>query len=283
VVRSAGEAELFAHRHGLPLVVKPARGWGQRGVRVAMLDRELVPAVEAALGAARAVMPDPCAVVEQFVEGREFSVDAYTRDDETEVLAVTERIITGYPDPPGITYAEAYPAGLDPAEEQAVADAAVQGLRALGYQRGPSYTQVRLGPRGAFILETALRLGGGLDPEVTFLASGRSLYRKIVGVALGRDDWERHGPEAPGYGGAVGRFVVARPGRVARVLGLEEARRSPGIVGAEVYVRPGGLVYPLTDGSKRAGHVLATGQDRDDAEQNARRAMGVLNLVTEPS
>jgi len=104
-----------------------------------------------------------------------------------------------------------------------------------------------------------------------------------VGVALGRDDWERHGPEAASYGGAVGRFVVARPGRVVRVLGLEEARRSPGIVGAEVYVQPGGQVYPLTDGSKRAGHVLATGHDRDDAEQNARRAMGVLNIVTEPS
>jgi hypothetical protein len=29
--------------------------------------------------------------------------------------------------------------------------------------------------------------------------------------------------------------------------------------------------------------VLATGQDRDDAEGNARRAMGVLNIVTEPS
>jgi biotin carboxylase len=283
VVRKLGEAEAFAHRHGLPLVVKPARGWGQRGVRVVMLDEELVPAVEAALGAARAVMPDPCAVVEQFVEGREFSVDAYTRDDETEVLAITERIITGYPDPPGITYAEVHPAGLDPAAEQAVGDAAIRGLRALGYRRGPSYTQVRCGPRGAFIMETALRLGGGLDPEVTYLASGQSLYRRIVGVALGRDDWERHGPEAPGFGGAVGRFIVARPGRVTRVLGLEEARCSPGVVGAEVYVQPGAEVYPLTDGSKRAGHVLATGQDRDDAEHNARRAMGLLNIVTEPS
>jgi biotin carboxylase len=283
VVRNVVEAEAFADRHGLPLVIKPARGWGQRGVRVVMLEAELVPAVEAALAAARPVMPDPCAVVEQFVEGREFSVDAYTRGDDTEVLAITERIITGYPDPPGITYAEVHPAWLDPVGEQAVAEAAVRGLGALGYRRGPSYTQVRLGPRGAFILETALRLGGGLDPEVTFLASGQSLYRKIVGVALGRDDWERHGPEAPAHGGAVGRFVVAEPGRVTAVLGLEEARRSPGIVGAEVYVLPGDLVHPLTDGSKRAGHVLATGRDRDDAEANARQAMSVLNIVTEPS
>jgi S-sulfo-L-cysteine synthase (3-phospho-L-serine-dependent) len=280
VVRSLGAAEAFAQTHGLPLVIKPARGWGQRGVRVVMLAGELVPAVEDALEAAKSAMPDPCAVIEQFVEGREFSVDAYTRDDETEVLAITERIITGYPDPPGITYAEVHPSSVEPGEQQALAQAAIQGLRALGYRRGPSYTQLRCGPRGAFILETALRLGGGLDPEVTFLASGRSLYRKIVGVALGRDDWERSGQEAPAHGGAVGRFIIGKPGRVTAVLGLEAARRAPGIVGAEVYVKPGGTVHPLTDGSKRAGHVLATGQDRDDAENNARRAMAAIDIVT---
>ncbi len=282
-VRSLGEAETFAHTHGLPVVLKPARGWGQRGVRVVMRPEELAPAVEDALTAARSAMPDPCSVIEQFVEGREFSVDAYTYRNETRVLAITERIITGYPDPPGITYAEAFPSGLDAAGERAAGAAAIQGLRALGFTRGPCYTQLRVGPRGAFILETALRLGGGLDPEVTFLASGESLYRKIVGVALGRDDWERTGPEAPAHGGAVGRFIIGQPGRVVAIRGLDEARRAPGIVGAEIYVKPGGTVYPLTDGSKRAGHVLATGSDRDQAEANARRAMDALNLETEPA
>jgi biotin carboxylase len=283
VVRTLAEAEAFLARSGLPLVVKPARGWGQRGVRVVMLEAELAPAVDAALAAARAAMPDACCVVEEFVPGREFSVNAYTREGKTEVLAVTERIITSYPDPPGITYAEAYPAWLSASEQATLEHAAIRGLEALGYARGPSYTQLRLSERGAFLLETAMRLGGGLDPEVTYLASGVSLYRRIVGVALAREDWEACGPEAPAYGGAVGRFVIGTPGRVEAVLGLDPARQQPGIVDVAVYVKPEGRVHPLTDGSKRAGHVLAYGSNRPEAEANAARAMGMLSIVTVPA
>ncbi len=277
---SLAEATELRTSLGLPLVVKPARGWGQRGVSVIQRSEEFAPAVARALEATRAAGHSAC-VLEQFIEGREFSVNAYTQDGTTTVLAITERIITHYPDPPGITFAEAYPAELDETSERQVADAAVRGLNALGVRRGPTYTQVRFGHAGAFLVETALRLGGGLDPDVTWLATGVSLYRKIVGVALGRREWEACTHEGTAHPGAVGRFLIGTPGRVTAVQGLAEARRLPGIVGAEVYVSVGGAVQPLTDGSKRAGHVLATGSSRADAEQNAARAMQTIRIVTE--
>lgn len=280
VVTTLAEAAAFVAERGLPAVIKPARGWGQRGVRVVTTAAELEGAVTGALTAAAQSMTTPRCVVEQFIAGREFSVDAYTRAGQTEILAVTERIITAYPEPPGITFAEVHPPELSAPERQQVESAAVQGLQALGYQRGPSYTQVRSGPRGAFLVETALRLGGGLDPDVTLLASGVSLYRRIVGVALGREDWERAGPEGPAHGGATGRFLVARPGRVRAVRGLDIARTLPGVVGAEAYVKPGGMVYPLTDGAKRAGHVLAFGDTRAEAETRAAAAMGQIEIDT---
>jgi len=280
IIRDTAQARVFAIGHGLPVVVKPARGWGQRGVRVVREMTELVAAVEQSLDAAQCVMDDPRCVLERFVEGREFSVDAYTLGGETEVLAVTERIITEYPEPPGITFAEVHPPQVPEAERTRIVEAALAGLAALGVDRGPSYTQVRSGPEGAFIVETALRLGGGLDPDVTFLASGVSLYRKIVGVALGSDEWERCSVEAPGHAGATGRFIIGKPGLVRAVRNLDEARQMPGIVGAEVYVRPGGQVFPLTDGSKRAGHVLAVGDSREAAERHAFAAMDRIEIET---
>lgn len=278
VVREAAEVHAFALRQRLPVILKPSRGWGQRGVGKVERADELLPAFERA----RAASTTGTVLVEDFIPGREFSVNAYTFAGTTTVLSVTERIITQYPDPPGITFAEWYPSGLAPSDESLVVQAAVAGVRALGIARGPSYTQLRFGERGAFIVETAYRLGGGLDPDVAFLASGVSLYRKILGVALRRSDWEASGVEGERHGGAIGKFLVGTPGLVQAVHGLERARAMPGVVAAETYVAPGDTVHPLTDGSKRAGHVLAFGPDRASAERRASDAAAMILIETAP-
>jgi biotin carboxylase len=265
------QVERFASDKGLPVILKPATGWGQRGVSKVENWSELLPAYERA----RAASASGTVLTEEFIDGREFSVNAYTVDGETSVYSVTERIITHYPDPPGITFAEWYPSGLSQTEQDAAIRGATQGIRALGIRRGPTY-------KGPSLVETAYRLGGGLDPDVALLASGVSLFRKILGVALDRPDWERCGAETEAHGGAIGKFIVGRPGRVERISGLDAARGAPGVVAAETYVPVGGMVMPLTDGSKRAGHVLAFGSDRNEAEQRARRAAEMIEIVTIP-
>jgi biotin carboxylase len=276
--QSFGDVERFAADRGLPIIVKPATGWGQRGVSKIENRGEMVSAYERA----RAAAASGIVLAEEFIDGREFSVNAYTIDGETSVFSVTERIITHYPDPPGITFAEWYPSGLSTIDEDAAIQGATLGVRALGIRRGPSYTQLRMGSRGPALVETAHRLGGGLDPDVALLASGVSLFRKILGVALDLLDWERCGVEAEPHGGAIGKFIVGRPGRVERISGLDAARAMPGVVAAETYVREGGHVLPLTDGSKRAGHVLAFGSDRMEAELRARRAAEMIEILTVP-
>jgi len=270
------EAERFVEERGLPVIVKPAKGWGQRGVSKVERKDELA----GAYARARQASSSGIVLVEEFIDGAEFSVNAYTIDGKTHAYCVTERIITHYPDPPGITFAEWYPSGLPPASEKEAIAAAEAGIRALGIRRGPSYTQLRVGPRGARLVETAYRLGGGLDPDVTLLASGVSLFRKILGVALGVAAWEEAEPEVPVHGGAIGRFIIAQPGQVVRVEGLATARAMPGVVAAEVYVEPGSTVHPLTDGSKRAGHVLASGGDREDAAARATAAAQAIRIET---
>jgi biotin carboxylase len=271
------DVEAFVAVEGLPIILKPSRGWGQRGVSKVETASEL----EGAYQRARDASTEGIVIAEEFVEGTEFSVNAYTKDGQTTVCSVTERVITHYPDPPGITFAEWYPSGLDRKGEEHAVAAALAGVRALGIGRGPTYTQLRLGPKGPKLVETAYRLGGGLDPDVALLASGISLFRKILGVALDKPEWETAGPERERHGGAIGKFLVGRPGRVKRIAGVDDARTMAGVVAAEVYVEVGGTVYPLTDGSKRVGHVLAFGKDRAEADERASRALRAIRIETE--
>lgn len=274
------EARALAEERGFPLVVKPARGWGQRGVARVENDGELARAFEEARGhSASAGLP--LVIVEAWIDGREYSVNGWIEDGTLVSYCVTERITVPGNRPLGVMIAEVYPSGLGPDDEARVVDEARRGAAALGHVRGPCYSQVALGPRGCLLFETAARLGGGFDADVTRLASGVDLYDRVLGVALGDAKLEREGVRSPAHGGAIAKFLVARPGHVSAVSGLEEARASSGVDDAEVFVPVGGRVMPLTDSAKRAAYALAHGTTRAEATSRADAALARIRIETE--
>ena len=278
--RTLDEARALAGSIGFPLVVKPARGWGQRGVARVEDDGELARAFEEAR-AHSASAGLPLVIVEAWIDGREYSVNGWIEDGRLASYCVTERITVPGKRPLGVMVAEVYPSGLAADAEARVVEEARRGAAALGHVRGPCYSQVALGARGCFLFETAARLGGGFDADVTRLASGVDLYDRVLGVALGDATLERQGAVSPAYGGAIAKFLVARPGHVSAVGGLDEARAVSGVDDAEVFVPVGGRVLPLTDSAKRAAYVLAHGATRAEATSRADAALARIRIETQ--
>ena len=273
------EAHAFAEERGFPLVVKPARGWGQRGVARVEDDSELARAFDEAMSHSTGAGL-PLVVVEAWIDGREYSVNGWIEDGRLASYCVTERITVPGKRPLGVMIAEVYPSGLAAPEEARVVDEARRGAAALGHVRGPCYSQVAIGPRGCFLFETAARLGGGFDADVTRLASGVDLYARVLGVALGDAALERQGAVSPAHGGAIAKFLVARPGHVNAVSGLDEARALTGVDDAEVFVPVGGRVLALTDSAKRAAYALAHGATRAEATSRADAALARIRIET---
>ena len=273
------EALAFAQGRRFPLVVKPSRGWGQRGVARVNDASELRRAFEEArahsAGAGLA-----SAVVEEWLEGEEYSVNGWIENGVLVNYCVTARITVPGDRPLGVMIAEAYPSGLSVEDEARVVDEARRGAAALGHLRGPCYSQVGLGARGCFLFETAARLGGGFDADVTRLASGVDLYDRLLGVAFGDDVLERQGAVGPRRRAAIAKFLVAKPGIVRAVRGLEEARAIRGVDDVQAFVGVGGQVWPLTDSAKRAGYALAHGSTPSEATARADEALARLSIDT---
>lgn len=281
---SIEDARAFARRHRYPLVVKPSRGSGQRGVARIENEAELEPAFDAAKSYSASVGL-PLVIIEQWLEGREFSVNAWVEADGSQrgdfvSYCVTERITVPGKSPLGVMIAEVYPSGLTPEEEARVVDEARKGAVALGHTRGPCYSQVALGPSGCFLFETAARLGGGFDADVTRLASGVDLYDRLLGIALRDRALERQGVVSRAQPSAIAKFLVGRPGKVIRVSGLDEARALQGVEDAQCFVPVGGRVLPLTDSAKRAAYVLVHGASRAEAMVRADAALATIALET---
>jgi biotin carboxylase len=278
------EAETFAKSIGFPVVVKPARGWGQRGVTRVDSPGEFPGAFDAARAHAESAGL-PTVVVEAWLEGGEYSVNGWIEDGTLVSYCVTERITVPGKAPLGVMLAEVAPSGLSAADEALVIEEARRGARALGLTRGPCYSQVALSRDGerprAFLFETAARMGGGFDADVTRLVSGVDLYKRILGIALGNSAWEAAGAEGPKYGAALSRFLIGDPGRVVDVRGIEDARKVSGVIELDALVSVGGVVHPLTDSSKRAAYALVTADTRDAAMSRAERALQTVQIITE--
>ena len=264
---------LSAWEDGLPVpcVVKAPDRQGQRGLALVRSVAELRPAFDAAIAASR----NGSCLVEEWIDGPELTVNAFSLGGRFTPLTVTDRL-TAEPPAFGVALAHVWPSEH---ETGAVVEAAEEAVAALGIREGPSYTQVRLGPDGPRVVEVAARLGGGHDAELCDAALGVDLNGLALAAALAR--------EVPGKsllqrrstaGGACVVFLVAPEGELAAVHGIEEARAVEGVLDVLVYRRPGHVFGPLRRGPDRAGAVLAVGGSPDEALERAQRAAATVEF-----
>jgi biotin carboxylase len=253
----------------VPCVVKAPDRQGQRGLALVRSAEELRPAIESAIDASR----NGSCLVEEWVDGPELTVNAFSVDGRFSPLTVTDRLTAESP-AFGVALAHVWPSEHDTA---AVVAAAERAVAALGIRHGPSYTQVRLGSAGPRVVEVAARLGGGHDAELCAAALGVDLNGLAIAAALG----EPIPPIEPRpRGGACVRFVVAPAGMLESLGGLERAAAVEGVRWARFYRNAGYVFVPLRRGADRAGAVLATGADAAEALERADRAIACLRFAT---
>lgn len=255
-----------------PCVVKAPDRQGQRGLTLVHERSELAAAVEAATAESRG----GGALVEELIDGPELTVNALSVDGVFTPLTVTDRLLAEAP-AFGVALAHAWPSTY---ETGPVIEAARAAVEALGIASGPSYTQLRLGSDGrAYVVEVAARLGGGHDAELCRAALGVDLNDLAISFALGDPCGDVvHGERA---GGACVLFLVAPEGVLRATEGVAEAGAMDGVEWVRIYRQPGWEFGPLRRGADRAGAILATGRDRDDALTLARRAAQTVRFLVD--
>jgi biotin carboxylase len=269
------EATEAAKRIGFPCVVKAPDRQGQRGLTLVRAEEDVQEAVRVALDASRSAT----LLVEEHVPGREITVNAFSSHGHFSPLTVTDRLTAPLP-AFGVALTHVWPSELEPAEIGAAVEAAAGAAAAVGIAEGPSYTQVLLGPDGPRVGELAARLGGGHDAELCRVALGVDLNAAALSAALGEELPASSLAPVARVGGACVRFLVAPPGELQEVTGVEEAFGQEGIRGIRIYRRPGHRFGEFRRGADRAGAILAVGDSRDEALERASRAEAMIRFET---
>lgn len=262
-IRHARDLADAGRRIGLPLVIKPRQGVGSAGVRLVTSPAQLY-------AVARSLGDDADLVAEEYLVGREYSVESVSRDDRHEMLACTEKTTTG---PPSfIETAHALPAELGPAVSEDVHDLVSRVLDAAGHHVGPAHTELSLTSAGPRLIESHARPGGDRITDLLLLAQGIDIFGLTFAATLGVP---APAPQ-PGHGVAGIAFLLLGRGVLRSVSGVERARAIPGVVEVELAVQPGRPLPEIVDSSTRHGHVVAVANSHERLAATLTRARDCL-------
>jgi biotin carboxylase len=259
----------FVRRHG-PAVMKPSMGSGSLGVRRVLSLAE----VEDAWRWAEELRLTEF-MVEELLTGREISVETYSSGGSHTVLGITGKDTGG-----GVVeVGHVLPARLSAQEARQVIPFVSEVLNAVDLVEGLAHTELILTADGPRVVESHSRLGGDRINELVRLVLGVDMEELALRATSPRGG--TLSLPAPD-GAAASRFLIAEPGRVVSVDGVDEARALPGVQDVRIKVAPGDVVRPLQWSEDRCGHVVVHAADAATAERLAREAVEVIRVRTVP-
>ena len=205
-----------------PLVVKPVDNMGSRGIRRTDNCKELKTAVKEAFLFSRT----GTVIVEEYLDGAEFSIDALIYKNEITICGFADRNIF-YP-PYFVEMGHTIPASIDSKLYKEIITAFNAAVRALGITEGAAKGDIRLSRGKVYIGEIAARLSGGYMSGWTFpYSSGIPLTREALKIAVGMPP----GNLLPIYKKtSAERAFLSIPGKIKNINGTEDAKSDKNII-----------------------------------------------------
>ena len=165
-----------------PLVVKPVDNMGARGCRMVRNEVEFMPALKVAVECSRTGY----AIVEEYMEGPEYSIDALVQNGTFTVTGFAVRHIKY--EPYFIEVGHTMPAVLDKKIHDELISVFALGAKALGLTTGAAKADIKYTKKGPMIGEIAGRLSGGYMSGWTYpYASDLNLTKQGILIAAGRE------------------------------------------------------------------------------------------------
>lgn len=253
-------------------VIKPADNAGSRGVRLFQKGENRFP--EEVYAYSKSFSRSGTVLVEEFLEGPEASVEGFTVNGQTTIVAITDKLVT--PPPYFVEVGHMEPCQQNPDVQKAIGDLAKKALEAIRIRNGPSHTEVKITKEGPKIVELAARLGGDfITSKLVPLSTGIDLVGASIQQEAGLSidlvpKWHR---------GSAIRFFTAENGVLTAIQGLEDAKEKHGIEEIVFYRKIGDTITGAEPFS-RVGHVIASADTAAHAVEICEQTKSAILIMT---
>ena len=168
-------------KYHYPLIVKPVDRWSSKGVTRINSGSDFRSAVEYAVRESL----NQEAIVEEFMDGEEYSCECICYDYNYYVLAFTKKMTTGFPH--YVETGHIQPADLDEKQKKMIREKIFNALRALDIRYGAAHAEFKIMENGEIgVIEIGARMGGDcIGTDLVELSTGYDYLKMVLDVACG--------------------------------------------------------------------------------------------------
>jgi hypothetical protein len=248
-------------------ILKPSRNSGSRGIAKVEKAIDTKDSFIKKYVDAFRESRDKSVLIEQFIDGPEFSIEIIVWDGQIKVLTVTDKKTTGSPH--FVELGHNQPSCFGVAEVEELKAAAIAGVKALGVNNCACHAEAKLQNGKAYLMEIGARLGGDfISTELTHLSTGINMVAAAINCALGIEP--NLVPTEHTHGVCI-RYFCPKPGKLIRISNTE-ILDAPRVYQWEIYRKPGDQIPEIVSSLCRSGHVIVT-------EENPQKAVALADRL----
>lgn len=242
-----------------PLIVKPRDNSGSRGVKLCRNKEELQEAMQEALQYSHL----DTVLVEEYIEGQEYSIEGLHYDSKSEVIQFTEKTTTEFPY--NVELAHKQPANLTENQKNDIRELVSKIANCMHFENCPSHTELKINERGIFIIETSPRLGGDyITSTLVPLSTGINMEYQLLNIALGKKVDTQTGRMEKAAGVC---FFCLPEGVVKRIdPKINEVATWPGVYGFELNLKEDDAIHQITSSLNRYGEFVVGSINRKELD-----------------
>ena len=256
-------------------ILKPSRNSGSRGIAKIEKGLHKVQFIEL-FERSKAESRDKSVMLEQFVEGPEFSVEIIVWNGQVNVLTVTDKKTTEAPY--FVELGHNQPSTFHAKIVEIIKSAAVAGVKALQVNNCACHAEVKVQDGSAYIMEIGARMGGDfISTVLTRLSTGIDMVAAAIDCALNIEPDLT--PKAAAQGVCI-RYFCPKPGKLVSISNTE-VLDDPRVHEWEIYRQVGDEIPEVTSSLCRSGHVIVTEETPQKAIAYAESLLNEVKMETE--
>lgn len=264
------EISKFRYDFRYPVIVKPTDRSGSRGVCKVSNEKELATGLRRALDESFKKE----VILEEYIEGREISIEMLSWEGNHEFLSLTDKLTTG--SPYFVETEHHQPAHISEEMKTRVISLTRKALDSLMVKYGASHTEIIITKDDEiYFVEIGARMGGDhIGAKLIELSTGNDFMKNVIDVAVGNVPIVKKLFQK--YSGIY--YACPQKGFVSKIYDYTTAFKE--IIEKDIFVKIGDYVqFPLYDSSCRPAYfIYRTSDGKCTFSPN-----NIIKIITQPS